>query len=145
MIEICLAQEGDAPALAALEKESFSHPWSENAFLTLLKEENSRCVILREGTELLGYLTLTMVLDRAQINTVAVSSARRRQGLGRRLLEEGIRLCRAAKMSAMELEVRAGNLAALTLYRTLGFMEVGRRKGYYRDPPEDAVLMDLLL
>ena len=93
----------------------------------------------------LGYLTLTMVLDRAQINTVAVSSARRRQGLGRRLLEEGIRLCRAAKMSAMELEVRAGNLAALTLYRTLGFMEVGRRKGYYRDPPEDAVLMDLLL
>lgn len=145
MIEICLAKEGDAPALAALEKESFSHPWSENAFLTLLKEENSRCVILREGTELLGYLTLTMVLDRAQINTVAVSSARRRQGLGRRLLEEGIRLCRAAKMSAMELEVRAGNLAALTLYRTLGFMEVGRRKGYYRDPPEDAVLMDLLL
>ena len=145
MIEMCLAQEGDAPALAALEKASFSHPWSENAFLTLLKEENSRCVILREGTELLGYLTLTMVLDRAQINTVAVSSARRRQGLGRRLLEEGIRLCRAAKMSAMELEVRAGNLAALTLYRTLGFMEVGRRKGYYRDPPEDAVLMDLLL
>ena len=145
MIEICLAKEGDAPALAALEKESFSHPWSENAFLTLLKEENSRCVILREGTELLGYLTLTMVLDRAQINTVAVSSARRRQGLGRRLLEEGIRLCRAAKMSAMELEVRAGNLAALTLYRTLGFMEVGRRKGYYRDPPEAAVLMALLL
>lgn len=145
MIELCLAKEGDAPALAALEKESFSHPWSENAFLTLLKEENSRCVILREGTELLGYLTLTMVLDRAQINTVAVSSARRRQGLGRRLLEEGIRLCRAANMSAMELEVRAGNLAALTLYRTLGFMEVGRRKGYYRDPPEDAVLMDLLL
>lgn len=145
MIELCLAKEGDAPALAALEKESFSHPWSENAFLTLLKDENSRCVMLREGTELLGYLTLTMVLDRAQINTVAVSSAHRRQGLGKRLLEEGIRWCREANMSAIELEVRAGNLAALTLYRRFGFVEVGRRKGYYRDPAEDAVLMDLLL
>jgi ribosomal-protein-alanine N-acetyltransferase len=48
-------------------------------------------------------------------------------------------------MSAIELEVRAGNLAALTLYRRFGFVEVGRRKGYYRDPAEDAVLMDLLL
>ncbi len=145
MIELVAARREDAAALAALEKESFSHPWSEGAFLTLLGDPNSLCLAAKEGNRVVGYASVSFVLDRGQINTVAVDPAFRRRGLAKALLTELISCARQRGAAALELEVRAGNAAALGLYRSLGFVQVGRRKKYYRDPAEDALLMDLVL
>jgi ribosomal-protein-alanine N-acetyltransferase len=75
------------------------------------------------------------------IETVAVSAAARRLGLGRALCEAVLRWCEAEGAGRVELEVRAASAGAIALYRELGFVEEGRRKGYYREPVDDAVLM----
>lgn len=145
MIEWSKADERDAAALAALEKQSFSHPWSQEAFLTLLGDPNSLCLVAKKNERLLAYVTVSFVWDRGQINTVAVDPEFRGQGLAKTLLQQLIAHARQRGILALELEVRESNRAALGLYRGLGFATVGRRKKYYRDPTEDALLMDLEL
>lgn len=131
------------PQIAALEKACFSHPWSE----AMLQNElwNDSAVILaavgEDGT-VLGYAGLQTVLDEGYINNVAVSSAFRRQGVAGELLAAFIRFG-AAKLAFLTLEVRASNAPAIALYEKYGFQEAGRRKNYYDDPKEDAILMTL--
>ena len=78
-----------------------------------------------------------------ELESVAVDSAARRKGVGRALCEAVIDWCRGQGAEGMELEVRAGSAGAIALYSGLGFVVVGRRKGYYREPVEDALLMKL--
>lgn len=131
------------PQIAALEKACFSHPWSE----AMLQNElwNDSAVILaavgEDGT-VLGYAGLQTVLDEGYINNVAVSPAFRRQGVAGELLAAFIRFG-AAKLAFLTLEVRASNVPAIALYEKYGFQEAGRRKNYYDDPKEDAILMTL--
>lgn len=131
------------PQIAALEKACFSHPWSE----AMLQNElwNDSAVILaavgEDGT-VLGYAGLQTVLDEGYINNVAVSPAFRRQGVAGELLAAFIRFG-AAKLAFLTLEVRASNAPAIALYEKYGFQEAGRRKNYYDDPKEDAILMTL--
>ena len=80
-----------------------------------------------------------------ELESVAVDPAARRGGVGRALCEAVIGWCRGQSAEEMELEVRVGSDAAIGLYEGLGFVEVGRRKGYYREPAEDALLMKLEL
>ena len=80
-----------------------------------------------------------------EIESVAVDPAARRGGVGRALCEAVIGWCRGQRAEEVELEVRAGSVGAIALYGGLGFVVVGRRKGYYREPVEDALLMKLEL
>lgn len=131
------------PQIAALEKTCFSHPWSEEQ----LREElwNDSAVIIAavgdEGT-VLGYAGLQTVLDEGYITNVAVSPAFRRQGVAGELLAAFVRFGRA-KLAFLTLEVRSSNAPAIALYGKYGFLEAGRRKNYYDDPKEDAILMTL--
>lgn len=131
------------PQIAALEKACFSHPWTE----AMLQNElwNDSAVILaavgEDGT-VLGYAGLQTVLDEGYINNVAVSPAFRRQGVAGELLAAFVRFG-AAKLAFLTLEVRASNAPAIALYEKYGFQEAGRRKNYYDDPKEDAILMTL--
>lgn len=144
-------QEEDLDGVLAIEKATYPTPWSRAAFLgeihggdacySLVASQRPAAGFLRVA----GYICTWIVRDVMQVNNVAVHEECRRLGLGegmmRRALEEGVR--RGAR--ACFLDVRVSNVAALHLYRKLGFEEVGRRRGYYRDTREDALVMRLAL
>ena len=129
------------PQVAALERACFSRPWSE-AMLENELWNDSAVVIVVEGEDgtVLGYAGLQTVLDEGYINNVAVAEAYRRQGVADELIAAFVRFGQA-KLAFLTLEVRASNAPAIALYAKHGFAEAGRRKNYYDDPKEDAILM----
>lgn len=136
---------GQIPAVAALERQCFSDPWSERTLMQELENPRAAFWTVSEGERLAGYVGMHRVLDEGYIANVAVDQAFRRQGLATSLLQTLLEEARAHKLSFVTLEVRIGNLAAISFYRKLGFQEVGRRKRFYTKPEEDAVLMTLFL
>lgn len=131
------------PQIAELERTCFSHPWSEELLLQELWNDAS-AVIVAEGENgtVLGYAGVNTVLDEGYINNVAVAPQFRRQGVADELIAALVRFGRA-KLAFLTLEVRASNAPAIALYAKHGFRETGRRKNYYDDPKEDAILMTL--
>ena len=131
------------PQIAALERACFSRPWSEESLQGELWND-SAVVIVAEGEDgsVLGYAGLQTVLDEGYINNVAVDEQYRRQGVADELIAAFVRFGQA-KLAFLTLEVRASNAPAIGLYAKHGFVEVGRRKNYYDDPKEDALLMTL--
>lgn len=127
--------------VAELERLCFSTPWNE----TMLEEElynDTASFLVAEGEDgsVLGYAGLHVVLDEGYIDNVAVRPSCRRQGIADRLLDVFCRFGQA-NLAFLTLEVRPSNTAAVSLYEKNGFQEVGRRKGYYDDPKEDALLL----
>ena len=127
--------------VAELERLCFTTPWTE----AMLEEElynDTASFIVAQGPdgEVLGYAGLHVVLDEGYIDNVAVRPAFRRQGIADRLLDVFCRFGQA-HLAFLTLEVRPSNTAAVALYRKHGFREAGRRKDYYADPREDALLL----
>lgn len=130
------------PAVATLERRCFpADPWSEGVFRSALDNPDT-AVLLAEGAEgiLLGYAVLYTVLDEGNLDNIAVAPEFRRQGVADALLSTLAGFARG-HLARLFLEVRASNAPALSLYRKYGFAEVGRRKNYYDNPREDAILM----
>jgi len=139
-------QEGDLPAVQRIDRESFSLPWPERAFhFELHSNPASRCWVAEENGQVAAMLVVWMILDEAHIATIATEAGHRRKGIGRKLLEKALELAEEEGADRAFLEVRAGNEAAQAMYRGMGFVEDGRRKSYYRDNYEDAILMSLNL
>ena len=145
MVELIDAEERWLPAIAALERQCFSDPWSVEMLRPELPDDSHDFLLAVEGDTLIGYVGLMTVLDEGYLSNIAVTPERRRQGIAETLLKALLVRARARKLSFVTLEVRAGNTPAQTLYRKLGFTEVGVRRGYYEHPKEDAVLMTLYL
>ena len=145
MVELINADERWLPAIAALERQCFSDPWSVEMLRPELPDDSHEFLLAVEGDKLIGYVGLMTVLDEGYLSNVAVASEHRRQGIAEALLKALLMRARARKLSFVTLEVRAGNTPAQTLYRKLGFTEVGVRRGYYEHPREDAVLMTLFI
>lgn len=132
----------DALAAAALEKECFSEPWSENAYLSTLANENAIYLAAEtESGELAGVCGVLDILGEGDINNVAVAKAFRRQKIGERLFAELLRRGKEKGITAFTLEVRASNEPALGLYNKFGFVPEGRRKDFYKNPREDALIL----
>lgn len=132
----------DIPAVHAIERRSFSTPWPENAFHEeLSRNRMARYVVARVGDEIVGYAGLWMIVDEGHITTFGVDPVWRRQGVGQRMLLHIADLSRALGATRMTLEVRASNQAAQALYGRFGFVETGRRPGYYSDDGEEAIIM----
>lgn len=133
------------PQAAALERACFSHPWTEQALTEDLDNEllTLLAAVGEDGT-LLGYGEVRTVLDEGTLERIAVAPQFRRHGaaeaLLRRFLDDG-----REKLAFLTLEVRAGNVPAIGLYEKLGFEVVGRRRNYYREEGEDALLMTVVL
>ena len=129
--------------IAALERECFSTPWSE-AMLTEVLFDSQASFIVAESEDggVLGYAGLQVVLDEGYIDNIAVEPNARRHGVADELLDV---FCRfgEANLAFLTLEVRESNRAAIGLYEKLGFRPVGRRKNYYTEVHEDAILMTL--
>lgn len=141
--EIAGAIPQDAEEIARLESVCFSHPRSEAALLEEISQPERYILVVMKSQKGLvkGYAGMEYVLDEGYITDVAVFPDRRRCGVGSALLRELERRGRQLKLRFLTLEVRPGNLAAVRLYISLGYEEVGRRRGFYRDPREDALLM----
>ena len=135
----------DAAALAAIDAACFSVPWSKTSFEEALDGVGYAFFGYAEGERLFGYAGMLAVLDEADVTNVAVLPEARRRGVGRCLVEALMAEARVRGITRLHLEVRESNTAARTLYESLGFVTDGRRKGYYRQPTEDAVLMTLVI
>ena len=140
-IELCPLQPRHIPAVAAAEKQCFSDPWSENMLREELHNPLSRWFVLTQDGDVAGYLATLEV----HITNVAVLPSCRRKGLGRALLSAAIGYARGQGAFCLTLEVRESNAPAIALYRAFGFEMVGRRRRYYQDPEEDALLMTKML
>ena len=128
-------------AVAALERTCFSKPWPKSMLEDELYNPNVSLVVAEgEDGSVLGYGEIGVVLDEGCLEKIAVDPAYRRQGVAEAILSAYLRFGRA-KLAFLTLEVRASNEAAIGLYEKLGFKEVGRRRGYYTEPKEDAILM----
>ena len=137
----------DVSAIWAIEKVSFPTPWSRWTFLAELGQGKSYILVAGPAPpspwQTWGYLVFWVVLDEMHILNLAVHPQRRRQGIGRRLLAEGTTIAQTLGAQVAWLEVRPSNHAALALYKSFGFKEIGRRPGYYDDTQEDALLLVL--
>lgn len=129
------------PQVAALEKMCFSDPWSENSVASELENPLSRWLVAVEGEQVLGYVGSQTVLDESDMMNLAVDPAFRRRGIARALVLALIEQLRKMGSRQLTLEVRASNESAQALYAQLGFESVGRRKNYYFNPREDALIL----
>lgn len=132
-----------AELLAALHAEGFSEGWDAAAFAQLLAMPGAEAVLALEAEEPVGFLLTRRAADEAEIITIATRPGARRRGVGRQLLSHHQADLAARGVKHMFLEVAASNRAAIALYATSGFLEVGRRKRYYQRPDgrEDAIVM----
>ena len=144
MNDVCLRrmQEGDIAAVTALDAAAFpTLHWQEYMFRTELTNPVARYLVAIEGDRLLGFAGVHIILDEGHITNIAVAQDARGRGLGRLLTLALMQYASNLGVSLMTLEVRQSNLVAQRLYRSLGFMKVSVRKGYYEDNHEDAWLM----
>ncbi len=139
-MEIRRATAVDAPVLAALERACFAEPWSLESVAADLASPLARAWIAHEADVPVGYLIGTQVVDEFTVARIASLPSSRRRGIGRALLDRAIATARASGVTVVFLEVRAGNVPAIALYESVGFVATRRRKGYYADG-EDALDM----
>ncbi|HEU4366953.1 MAG TPA: ribosomal protein S18-alanine N-acetyltransferase [Methylomirabilota bacterium] len=137
----------DLDEVLAIERVSFTMPWSRGAFLYEMQQNRvARCWVARDDdTHVVGYLCLWEVADELHITNVAVRPDARRHGIARGLLRTVLDDARGRDFKIVVLEVRPSNRHAVTLYESLGFRIVGRRRGYYYDTGEDALVMEARL
>ena len=132
----------DVPVVTALERECFSQPWSGNAYLGALANENAVYLVAETADgSLAGMCGLLDILGEGDISNVAVRENFRRQGIAGRMLTELLREGKKRGITAFTLEVRASNEAAIRLYHKFGFVCEGRRKNFYEKPGEDALIL----
>ena len=129
------------PVVAKLECACFSTPWSERSIREELGNEWAFWLTAMEGERLLGYIGIQYGLDGGDIMTIATEPDYWGKGIGKKLVLAAVEILKEKNLGYLTLEVRPSNLPAIALYESLGFREVGRRKKYYRDPTEDALLM----
>jgi ribosomal-protein-alanine N-acetyltransferase len=136
----------DLAAVVALERASHLTPWTAGNFQDALVAGNL-CLAGERTGELVACAVVQMAAGEAELLTMAVLPAVRRNGLGRQLLRELVARAAACRAAAIYLEVRVSNAAAIALYAEAGFEEIGRRKAYYQlaEGHEDAIRMRLAL
>ena len=133
--------EHHVPQIALLERECFADPWSQQSIASELHNPLSLWLVAQEGQTLLGYVGSQTCQDETDMMNIAVSPASRRQGIARALIEALVSALRERGSKQLTLEVRASNGPARQLYESLGFLQVGLRKNYYRNPKEDALIL----
>ena len=131
--------------VAELERLCFAEPWSQQSLALLLQNANLGVIALNEDGAPIGYGGLLTVLDEGQITNIAVHPDHRSKGVGKAILKEIICESKKRGIRDLSLEVRQSNLPAKALYQSHGFEIAGVRKGFYRHPTEDGLVMILSL
>lgn len=138
------ARAADLSAVEAIELACFSSdPWTYQSFASLVGRAGVTFIVAEEGPEasIAGYAVLIRAAEEAELLNLAVSNESRRQGIGSALLRQLLDSAAAHGVRTVYLEVRESNAGARGLYGFHGFVEVGRRRGYYQRPAEDALIL----
>lgn len=150
-------READLDQVMVIETENFSLPWSRKSFQDMMARPEAIFLVAEQRSEgpgetageggpgeesrILGYAGAVTAMDQGDVTNIAVPDEYKKKGIATVLLKDLIRETMLAGVTELFLEVREHNTPALCLYRAAGFEEVGRRKGYYDKPKEDALLM----
>jgi len=133
--------ESHVAAIAEIEKLCFSDPWSEKSIATELGSKLSCWLVAMEDETLVGYVGSQSVLGESDMMNIAVHPEHRRKGIAEALVTALVTELSARGNHGLMLEVRPSNAPAIALYDKLGFVQVGRRPNYYRNPKEDALIL----
>lgn len=141
--------KSDVKSVVQIEKECFSHPWSEASIYEELDNPLSFTVVAVssqksqncENEDAAGFINARIINDEVYINNIAVKKEFKRKGIGKGLLSALEKKAGEVNASFITLEVRESNLPAISLYASFGYKIAGKRKKFYRDPIENAVLM----
>ena len=141
MIHIVPMENHHVMQVAALEKQCFSDPWSENSVASELNNPLSLWLVAVDDGNVAGYVGSQTVMDETDMMNIAVDQCYRRQGIAQMLVEALMEQLKNAESRCLTLEVRISNTPAIALYEKLGFAQVGKRPNYYRNPKEDALIL----
>lgn len=145
-VQVRTMRSRDVEAVAAIESDTFSSPWSRETFTSLLDRPGVELLVLDSAADgVIGYAVLWCILDQGELANVAVTSRWQGRGAGRYLIGRVLEAARERSVTKIFLEVRASNERAADIYRGFGFTEVGLRRNYYQDPREDARIMMVAL
>jgi len=138
-----LMAQGDVDAVLAIEQAVQRFPWTRGNFADALNSGYICRVDEAEEGGIRGYAILMPAADEAELLNIGVAAAQQRKGLGRAMLAEMLNVAHDKNMQRVFLEVRSSNVAAIALYRSAGFSEIGLRRGYYQNAngSEDALVM----
>jgi [ribosomal protein S18]-alanine N-acetyltransferase len=135
----------DLPRVLEIEKQYFSTPWRESTFRGLLRRKDTDLLAATRSDLLIGYAIAWTVIDQAELGNIAVAREARGLGAGGLLLRAMLDRLRHRRATECFLEVRESNKIAREMYLSYGFTEVGRRRAYYSEPVEDALVMRIEL
>lgn len=141
MVTIRKMKSQDIGRVIEIERQSFTLPWSENAYLNEISNRSAYYTVAEEDGVIVGYIGMWIIMDEAHITTLAVDPKNRKHKIGERLLID--LLSNAMRIGARRatLEVRSSNIKAQNLYSKYSFTSAAIRKAYYRDNDEDAIVM----
>jgi len=138
-------QDEDIKEVASLEKISFDSFWSKGTFQKLLTRHDIEAWVAVKDAELVGYAVLSYFGNEAELTNIVVTEENRKLGIGSRLLSKIIDVAVGLRIEKIFLEVRSSNEQAGILYERFGFHQMGVRKGYYKNPKEDAQILCKIL
>lgn len=133
--------ENDIHAVALIEKECFSSPWSEDGLRSELTNSSAEFYVLEQNGIIKAYMGMHIILDECYIANVAVKNDSRRMGFGVALVENALSVAEKKGCFFITLEVRVSNEKAISLYSKCGFESLGERKDFYSSPKENALIM----
>ncbi len=140
-MDFARSRPADAPGIARLEEEIFPDPWDYRSVMDLISTDGSMCFTARDGERVVAYVIGRLIAPEGEIYRVAVDPEYRRRGVAYRLLDYALKTSRGRGLESTFLEVRSQNTAAINLYTAYGFREIGRRRAYYKNPTDDAIIM----
>ena len=134
------ATEEDIPRIIEIEHEAISPPWTHGGLLGEIYSDDVFFALAVEDDVILGFVILRRMGDEGELFQIAVDNKHRRRGVADTLMESAADWAQNNGVDSIYLEVREGNEAAIALYEKHGFIKTGRRKGYYTEPVEDAMI-----
>ena len=144
-MQIKFMDETETAETAILEKDNFTHPWSEQDYMDHLQDQDKIYLTALQDGIVVGSCVLWCSFETADLCNIVVDVSHRREGIAQALLHQAFKKCAGEGVEQILLEVRESNEAAIKLYVKLGFNEISLRKNYYRDPQEHAVIMQKIL
>ena len=140
-MEIRRSVPADAKEIAAAEELIFSDPWSEKDVVSTISTVGSMCYTAISDGKIAAYILGRQISPEGEIYRIATLPGMRRRGIAYRLLDYAIKCERGKGLESLFLEVRSQNIPAKNLYKAYGFKEIGKRKNYYKNPDDDAIIM----
>ena len=134
------AVSSDAHMIAEIEKECIKQPWSENLILSEINDPQAIFIVYEISDSVVAYVSGRNIVGEFYVNNIAVTPKLRRKQIAEKLMNTLIKYAEDAGCEFITLEVRKCNLPARQLYHKCDFSEIGIRPGYYKDPPDDAVI-----